>query len=100
MSHSEHERPLQELLPWLVPINEQIVACKDSGLLACFEYRGLDTDGSADAAVAQLENLVDTAMDTWRGQPVTIWWTLRRERTNDYPGAKMPTAVGQMIDDE
>lgn len=98
MSHGD--RSLQELLPWLVPINERVVACKDSGLLACFEYRGLDTDGSADAAVAQLENLVDTAMDTWRSQPVTIWWTLRRERTNDYPGAPMPTAVGQMIDDE
>lgn len=98
MSHGD--RSLQELLPWLVPVNDRVVACKDSGLLACFEYRGLDTDGTADAAVAQLENLVDTAMDTWRNQPVTIWWTLRRERTTDYPGARMPTAVGQMIDDE
>lgn len=99
MSHG-NDRSLQELLPWLVPINEQVVACKDSGLLACYEYKGLDTDGSADAAVTQLENLVDTAMDTWRSQPVTIWWTLRRERTNDYPGAPMPSPVGQMIDDE
>lgn len=97
---AEKVRPLQELLPWLLPLSEQIVACKDSGLLACFEYRGIDTDGSPAAAVAQLEAVMDTAMATWRNQPATLWWTARREKTVDYPSAPMPDPISQMIDDE
>lgn len=93
-------RSTQELLPWLVTLTSGIVGCKDSGLLAMFEYAGLDADGAPDSAVAQLEHMMDTANGTWRNQPVSIWWTVRRERTNDYPAAPMPDPVAQMIDDE
>ncbi|MEY2152278.1 VirB4 family type IV secretion system protein [Rhodanobacter sp. 115] len=93
-------RSIQELLPWLVPITSSIIGCKDSGLLAMFEYSGLDADGAPDSAVAQLEHMMDTANRTWRNQPVSIWWTVRRERTNDYPSAVMPDPISQMIDDE
>lgn len=93
-------RSAQELLPWLIPLSDRIVACKDSGLLACFEFDGLDTDGAPSGMVDQLYNVLDTAMGALRGQPITLWWTLRRERTTDYPGAEMPDAVSQMIDDE
>lgn len=87
-------------MPWLVPLTDRVVACKDSSLLACFTYTGVDADGSVDGTAAQLEAVMDAAMTTWRSQPVTIWWTLRRQRTNDFPGVRMPSPVAQMLDDE
>lgn len=93
-------RSTQEQLPWLVPITDGIVTCKDSSFLACFEFTGADADSVSEGEVYQVAQAADRLLNSFRDLPVTIWWTVRRERTEDYPGEVMPTQVAQMLDDE
>ena len=37
-------RPANEYLPWLMPLTDNVVVCKDSTLLASFQMEGIDAD--------------------------------------------------------
>jgi len=93
-------RSAQELLPWLLPLTDGLVACKDSSLLASFEFFGPDADTVGSGEIQQVGAAADRMMLSLRGLPVTLWWTVRRERTTDYPAEPMPDPVSQMLDDE
>lgn len=93
-------RSSQELLPWAVPITDRLVACKDSSFLATFEFQGADADTVGEADVYQVGQAADRMLSALRDLPVTIWWTVRRERTEDYPGEPMPDEISQMLDDD
>lgn len=93
-------RSTQELLPWLVPLSDGVVACKDSSLLATLEFVGADGDSVGDAETFQIAQAGERLMAAFKDQPVTIWWTLRRERATNYPAEPMPDPVSQLIDDE
>lgn len=93
-------RSTQELLPWIVPLSEGLVVCKDSSFLACFEFTGADADTVGEGEVFQIGQAADRMMGVLRDLPITVWWTARRERTQDYPGEAMPDPVSQMLDDE
>lgn len=93
-------RSTQELLPWVSPITDGLVVCKDSSFLACFEFTGADADSVGEGEVYQVGQAADRLMSLLRDLPVTLWWTVRRERTDDYPGEVMPNEVSQMLDDE
>lgn len=97
---SQDVRSTQELLPWIVPLSEGLVVCKDSSFLACFEFTGADADTVGDGEVFQIGQAADRMMGVLRDLPVTLWWTARRERTEDYPGETMPDPISQMLDDE
>jgi len=96
---SDDIRSTQELLPWLMPLTDGIVACKDSSLLACFEFVGPDADSVSEGEMAQVGMAVDRMLLSLRDMPVTLWWTVRRERNTDYPGEPMPDPISQMLDD-
>lgn len=93
-------RSTQELLPWVCPITDGLVVCKDSSFLATFEFFGADADSVGEGEVFQVAQAAERMMHALRDLPVTLWWTVRRERTHDYPGEPMPDAVAQMLDDE
>jgi type IV secretion/conjugal transfer VirB4 family ATPase len=92
-------RSTQELLPWLVPLSEGIVVCKDSSLLACFEFTGVDYATVGDIERDVVSYAAERLMTLFRDLPVTLWWTVRRERTEDYPKGDIPDAVFKMMDD-
>lgn len=100
MSTSNDVRSMQELLPWLAPLTEGLVVCKDSSFLATFEFQGADADSVGDGEVFQVAQAAERMLFSLRDMPVTLWWTVRRERTTDYPGEPMPDPVSQMLDDE
>lgn len=93
-------RSTTELVPWLLPITDGLVVCKDSSFLAAFEFVGVDADTAGESEVYQVGQAADRLMSLLRDLPVTLWWTVRRERTDDYPGEVMPDPVAQMLDDE
>lgn len=96
----EDIRSAQEIMPWMLPISDGLVVCKDSSLLGCFEFVGADADSAGDAALLQISNAADRLMMSLRDLPVTIWWTLRREKSEDYCGEPMGDAIAQLIDDQ
>lgn len=93
-------RSTSELVPWLLPLTEELVVCKDSSLLACFEFTPLDGDTAGEMETAQLAHAADRMLSVFRDLPVTFWWTVRRERTEDYPSSRMPDPISQLLDDE
>lgn len=93
-------RSAQELSPWLAPVSDGVIACKDSGLLACFEFEGIDTDGSSQAEIMQAAIILDRMTNTLRDMPVTIWWTVRRQRTWNYPEGRFENEHAQAVDED
>lgn len=93
-------RSCTELLPWLLPVTDSIILCKDSGLLAVFEYRGLDADNADPSDVAEMAEAGERMLLQLRDMQVTVWWTLKRARSDDYPGERMPDPMSQLLDDE
>lgn len=93
------EKPITELVPWLFPITPEIVVCKDSGLLASFEFEGIDGDATTSQDVAIQLDRLDTAMRFVSDRPVTIWWTVRRARTNHYPEGNFSDNIGRDLDE-
>lgn len=93
-------RSALELLPWMVPVSDGLVICKDGGLLACYEITGLDLDGTEEARQVELAAAADRFMDAFKDRPVTLWWTVHRQRTAEYPGGTFPSFVARMLDED
>lgn len=89
-----------ELLPWLFPLTPGLVVCKDSSLLACIELAPLDADTAGEIGAIQLSQAADRMVAVFRDLPVTLWWTVRREKVLAYPRAPLPDRVSQLLDDE
>lgn len=95
------KRPLSELIPWLIPAgNGSVIVTKDSSLMATFEITGIDTDSAQISDVNWLAENVQRAAFGLNDQPVTLWWTVKRVKTDYWPGLPMPDEISQLIDDE
>jgi len=93
-------RSMQELLPWLAPLTDGLVVCKDSSFLATYEFFGPDADTMGETEASVVGAATERMLVAMRDLPLTFWWTVRRERTTDYPGVPMPDPISQMLDDE
>lgn len=89
-----------ELCPWMVPITDSAVICKDGALLACYEFTGADLDGSEASLKVELANAVDRFGQQLRDKPITLWWTVRRERSEAYPAGQFRNPVSAFLDAE
>lgn len=95
------KRPLSELVPWLIPVNNgSIIITKDSSLIATFEITGLDTDVAQISDINWLAESVQRAAIGLKDQPTTLWWTVKRVKSDYWPGLPMPDGISQLIDDE
>ncbi|MCX8566934.1 MAG: type IV secretion system protein VirB4 [Glomeribacter sp. 1016415] len=97
---SSDTRTCSELVPWLFACNPATVVCKDSSLLAAFEYSGPDTDSiTAGEMLKLIEDLTQTLISLSR-QPLTLWWTVQRRRISGYDTLPLPDLYAQIVDDE
>ena len=92
-------RSIQELVPWLFPLSPGVVVCKDSGLLASFEFDGVDADAATTQDIQVILSRLDTAIGMFSDKPADVWWTVRRVRTDRYPQGEWPDPISEMIDD-
>lgn len=91
-------RSALELLPWLVPISDGLIICKDGGMLACYEITGLDLDGSDADQQRELAAAADRFMACFRDRPVNLWWTVHRRQAADYPEGQFASPVAARMD--
>lgn len=89
-----------ELLPWLVPISDGLVICKDGAMLACYEITGLDLDSATSGQHLELAAAADRFAEVFRDQPVSFWWTVHRQKTEEYPQGQFPSMIAKWMDDE
>lgn len=102
-SYGDHEeksvRSCAELAPWLTLVSDRVATTKDSSLLACFEFTGIDSDASTTSEINRLAELIDFASKAFVSHPITVWWTVKRVRSTFYPGGNFPDPVSRKIDD-
>jgi len=99
VAYHANARSCAELVPWLFPYNDRIVIDKDSSLLACFEFEGLDTDSVTVSQLNSQASIAEYANKIFADKPITVWWTVNRKRTTYYPGGTFPDEVSQAMDD-
>lgn len=92
-------RSFAELVPWLYPVTERVIANKDSALMACFTFDGVDLEGMTADDISRHADLEEKAYQAFLDEPVTLWWQVKRRRTTAYPQARFPDPVSQRIDD-
>lgn len=90
-------RTFSELVPFMALWDEQTVACVDQGLMAVYEYDGLDAEGRADAEKEYAVQNFEQAFSTF-GSGVTSWTYVDRRKSEKYPTAPFTDAVAAMID--
>lgn len=92
-------RSCSELAPWLFALSEQVVVLKDSALLACYQFEGIDPDGATNSQLNALAAVAEAAHLIFANHPITLWWKVDRRKTTFYPGGRFPDPCSQAIDD-
>jgi type IV secretion system protein VirB4 len=96
--YNDRARGYPELLPWMCLWDEQTVATVDQGLLALFEYAGIDAEGRSDAEAGVAVSAFEQAFSGF-GSGTTVWTCVDRRRTNTYPQGHFSDAVAARIND-
>ncbi|MFP3637942.1 VirB4 family type IV secretion system protein [Paraburkholderia sp. SIMBA_054] len=93
------ERPLQELLPYMVYVTDDMLLNKDGSLMVGFEYEGLDPDNVddnlIDYATEQLQHAIGSNFD----ERVTLWWSTLRRKDDSYLESHFDNEVAKRLDD-
>ncbi|MBN3761057.1 hypothetical protein [Burkholderia sp. Ac-20365] len=93
------ERPLQELVPYMVYVTDDMLLNKDGSLMVGFEYEGLDPDnidsGLINYATEQLQNAISANFD----ERVTLWWSTLRRKDDGYLESDFSNEVAKRLDD-
>lgn len=100
IAREQHQgRPSAELVPWLFPLRQDLIVNKDSGLMACHEFDGVDTDGASREKLVGLAAALNKLLVYVQEDPLMFWWTVRRTRTADYPVSEFPDPISRQIDE-
>jgi len=96
--YHDSARGYPELLPYMCLWDEQTVATIDQGLLAMFEYAGLDAEGRSDSEASVAVNAFEQAFAGF-GSGSTVWTWVDRRRTQAYPQGTFGNPVAGFINE-
>lgn len=91
-------RGLSELIPWLCPVADGVVACKDGGLMATCEIGGRNREGVTPEEHQQLLQRAAAAVAELSIDPWSVVFTLRNSADLQYPAAPMRLQAASDID--
>lgn len=93
-------RTYAEIVPWLMKVMDNLVVCKDGALLASFEVNGKDIDGIEQDDSDRMAEMLQRAFKVFHDKPISIWWTVTRTKTHEYPQASFPDDISRYIDEK
>ncbi len=88
-----------ELVPWLFPVTDGIVACKDSSLLATFEVGGVDIDSTDGIIVDAIMQRIDRAYYALAAAGCTVWVNVLRYTHDFVPNEMFSNESAQRLFD-
>lgn len=91
---------ITDLVPWLCPVSDGVVACKDGSLLACFEITGRDTDSASDAERQVMLERAASLFSELSVDPWTIVFTLKNCDDLEYPYLPMTLDAASALDEQ
>lgn len=96
--YNNSARGYPELLPFMCLWDEETVATLDQGLLAYFEFEGVDGEGRSDSEVGYAVEAFERAFASF-GAGATVWTYVDRRKTTTYPDATFLNPTSKYIDD-
>ena len=99
LNYEKGARSLAELVPWMILVRPDMVLNKDMSLLVCYAFEGIDSEGMEDQEIDRYAALVQHAYRNCN-EHVTVWTTVVRRRTRDYPEGTFPDPISRFLDDE
>lgn len=91
--------PYSELVPWMLMVNNHMIMNKDGSLMVCYTFSGSDVEGMQDAQSDQVADIVERAMRLF-DERISLWWTVDRRRTFDYPDGEFEDPISEMVNEE
>jgi len=98
-NYESSARSFSELVPWMSLVRPDTVLGKDGSLLACYRYDGVDQEGLERSDVDRCAQLVEHGLRNF-DERITLWWTVDRRRTTEYPEARFSDAVSRLVDEQ
>ena len=92
-------RSLTDLIPWLMPLNDQVVLCKDGALMAVFEYAPPDPDGQSPEESDGDASAAERALLPMRREDVMLWFIARRQKDHGYPTGTFDNVTAREVDE-
>jgi len=92
-------RTFAELVPWMLLVRPDVVLNKDGSLMVCYGYEGIDQEGLERHSVDRYAQLVEHGFRNF-DERLTVWWTVERRRTTEYPNGSFKNSWSRLIDDE
>lgn len=91
--------PYSELIPWMMLARSDMALNKDGGLLVCYRFDGVDIENLQRIDSDRYAMIVEHAMRVF-DERITVWWTVDRRRTHEYPEGTFPDDISAGIDAE
>lgn len=91
-------RSYSELLPFMIMTKPDMIMNKDGGFLVCYAFEGVDIENLQTIDSDRYANIMEHALRVF-DERITLWWTVDRRRTREYPNGNFPDEISQMIDD-
>lgn len=89
----------QDIVPWLTPVTDGVVATKGSMLLATFEIEGIDIDSTTAEHTETVMYRLDRAYQAFNIIPCAIWVTVMRYRHDNLPDERFANPASQHLFD-
>jgi len=96
--YNRSARGLPELLPWMCLWDEETVATVDQGMLAVYEYAGIDAEGRSDSEMEVAVNAFERAFSGF-GSGSTVWSYVDRRKSKEFPSGSFKDPVASFIND-
>lgn len=91
-------RSYTELLPFMIMTRPDMILNKDGGFLVCYTFEGVDVESLQTMDSDRYATIMEHALRVF-DERITLWWTVDRRRTTEYPDSQFPDEISQMIDD-
>lgn len=80
-------------------VNNHMIMNKDGSLMVCYAFSGSDVEGMQEAQSDQVADIVERAMRLF-DERISIWWTVDRRRTSEYPDGDFEDEISSMVNEE
>lgn len=97
--YEDSARSFSELVPWMAQIEPHMVINKDGSLLVCYTYTGIDSEGQERYEIDRATSLMERALRVF-DEKITVWFTVDRRRTYDYPESSFQDQFGSFVNGE
>lgn len=89
-------RSYSELMPWMIMMRPDMILNKDGGLLVCYSFEGVDVENLQTIDKDRYAMILEHALRVFDDR-ITLWWTVDRRRTDEFPGGDFPDEISNGI---